>query len=58
MNPTEELEDIAVSLRQTAWILGEFWEALKGAHLPDDVAASLVVDYHYECILTDTVTDG
>lgn len=46
LDPSPELEEIASALRQNAWVLGEYWQALRSAGLPDVVAGEILVDYH------------
>lgn len=54
LEPTSaELEDVAHSLRQNAWLLGEYWTALRSAGLPDDVAGQILIDYHSGCVLPE-----
>lgn len=43
---TEELEQCAAELRQRAWLLAEFHQALRSAGIPDMLAHDLVADYH------------
>lgn len=46
-----DLEEAAAELRQNAWLLGEYWQALRSVGLPDDLAQTLVADYHYNCLI-------
>ena len=43
-DPTPELEDAAAVLRQTAWLLAQFHDALRAAGLPDMLAREFVLD--------------
>ena len=43
----DQVEQQAENLRQWAALAGEYWDALKAARLPDDLAVQLVVDWHW-----------
>lgn len=50
----EEFEQAAAELRKTAAMLGEFWDALRAARLPDDLSVA-VVSAWYQAFLDDEV---
>ena len=57
-DPSAELEQCAAELRQRAWLLSEFWQALRDLHIPEPVAHDLLIDYRRdELLVFDPVTD-
>ncbi len=44
---TDLNEEIAAGLRQMAALAAGFYEDLRASGIPDEVAAQLVIDWHY-----------
>lgn len=45
-----ELEEQAAALRRDAYLIGEFWDALHGSHIPESLAEAIIASWYSNCV--------